>query len=151
MQLARSADNRILDLFRQGLIRGTVAGGQGNEGLIVPLALGHRISNFVHIARDLIDHQFRWRVETIAGSPSLRGLAFFFGLLFVTEVLLILTFCAGGALVFGKFNGVVSVSHVGRQSERTEVGISAPVPKPFFARAAHSPFALTLVRSQSGM
>src|SRR6185436_5490051 len=39
MQLARSADNRILDLFRQGLIRGTVAGGQGNEGLIVPLAL----------------------------------------------------------------------------------------------------------------
>lgn len=39
MQLARSADNRILDLFRQGLIRGTVTGGQGNEGLVVPLAL----------------------------------------------------------------------------------------------------------------
>lgn len=39
MQLARSADNRILELFRQGLIRGTVTGGQGNEGLIVPLAL----------------------------------------------------------------------------------------------------------------
>ena len=39
MQLARSADNRILDLFRQGLIKGTVTGGQGNEGLIVPLAL----------------------------------------------------------------------------------------------------------------
>ncbi len=39
MQLARIADNRILDLFRQGLIRGTVTGGQGNEGLIVPLAL----------------------------------------------------------------------------------------------------------------
>jgi len=39
MHLARTADNRILDLFRQGLIRGTVAGGQGNEGLIVPLAL----------------------------------------------------------------------------------------------------------------
>lgn len=39
MHLARSADNRILDLFRQGLIRGTVTGGQGNEGLIVPLAL----------------------------------------------------------------------------------------------------------------
>ena len=39
MQLARSADNRILDLFRQGLIRGTVAGGQGNEALCVPLAL----------------------------------------------------------------------------------------------------------------
>src|SRR3954467_3250794 len=39
MQLARTGDNRILDLFRQGLIRGTVTGGQGNEGLVVPLAL----------------------------------------------------------------------------------------------------------------
>ncbi|MFA5056786.1 MAG: thiamine pyrophosphate-dependent enzyme [Opitutaceae bacterium] len=39
MQLARTADNRILELFRQGLIRGTVTGGQGNEGLIVPLVL----------------------------------------------------------------------------------------------------------------
>ena len=39
MFLARTADNRILDLFRQGLIKGTVTGGQGNEGLIVPVAL----------------------------------------------------------------------------------------------------------------
>ena len=39
MHVARTADNRILDLFRQGLIKGTVTGGQGNEGLIVPLAL----------------------------------------------------------------------------------------------------------------
>jgi 2-oxoisovalerate dehydrogenase E1 component len=39
MQLARTGDNRILDLFRQGLLKGTVTGGQGNEGLIVPLAL----------------------------------------------------------------------------------------------------------------
>ncbi|HEY5078594.1 MAG TPA: thiamine pyrophosphate-dependent enzyme [Opitutaceae bacterium] len=39
MQLARTADNRILDLFRQGLIKGTVTGGQGNEWMIVPLAL----------------------------------------------------------------------------------------------------------------
>ncbi len=39
MQLARTGDNRILDLFRQGLIRGTVTGGQGNETLICPLAL----------------------------------------------------------------------------------------------------------------
>jgi 2-oxoisovalerate dehydrogenase E1 component len=39
MCLARTADNRILELFRQGLIKGTVTGGQGNEGLIVPLAL----------------------------------------------------------------------------------------------------------------
>lgn len=39
MYLARAADNRILELYRQGLIRGTVTGGQGNEGLCVPLAL----------------------------------------------------------------------------------------------------------------
>ena len=39
MQLSRTADNRILELFRQGLIKGTVTGGQGNEGLILPLAL----------------------------------------------------------------------------------------------------------------
>jgi 2-oxoisovalerate dehydrogenase E1 component len=39
LQLARTGDNRILDLFRQGLIRGTVTGGQGNEALICPLAL----------------------------------------------------------------------------------------------------------------
>jgi 2-oxoisovalerate dehydrogenase E1 component len=39
MHLARLADNRILELFRQGRIRGTVAGGQGNEGLVVPVAL----------------------------------------------------------------------------------------------------------------
>ena len=39
MHTARTGDNRILDLFRQGLIKGTVTGGQGNEGLIVPLAL----------------------------------------------------------------------------------------------------------------
>src|SRR4051812_36388734 len=30
--LARITDNRILELFRQGLLRGTVTGGQGNEG-----------------------------------------------------------------------------------------------------------------------
>jgi len=39
MQLSRTGDNRNLDLFRQGLIKGTVTGGQGNEGLIIPLAL----------------------------------------------------------------------------------------------------------------
>jgi 2-oxoisovalerate dehydrogenase E1 component len=39
MHLARTGDNRILDLFRQGLIKGTVTGGQGNEAMIVPLAL----------------------------------------------------------------------------------------------------------------
>ncbi len=39
MHLARAGDNRILELFRQGLIKGTVTGGQGSEALIVPLAL----------------------------------------------------------------------------------------------------------------
>ena len=39
MHLARVTDNRLLELFRQGLVKGTVAGGQGNEGLVVPIAL----------------------------------------------------------------------------------------------------------------
>src|SRR4051812_1980873 len=39
MHLSRATDNRILDLFRQGLIKGTVTGGQGNEALVVSLAL----------------------------------------------------------------------------------------------------------------
>ena len=39
MLCSRTVDNRILELFRQGLIKGTVTGGQGNESLIVPLAL----------------------------------------------------------------------------------------------------------------
>ncbi len=58
MQLSRLADNRILDLFRQGLIRGTVTGGQGNEGLIIPLALladkAIDVVSFTH--RDLGGH-----------------------------------------------------------------------------------------------
>ena len=39
MHLTRTASNRILELFRQGLMKGTVTGGQGNEALIIPLAL----------------------------------------------------------------------------------------------------------------
>lgn len=39
MHLSRTVDNRILELFRQGLIKGTVTGGQGNEAMVVPLAL----------------------------------------------------------------------------------------------------------------
>ncbi len=58
MHLARVTDNRILELFRQGLIRGTVTGGQGNEGLIVPLALladkALDVVSFTH--RDLGGH-----------------------------------------------------------------------------------------------
>ncbi len=58
MHLARITDNRILDLFRQGLLRGTVTGGQGNEGLIIPLALladkANDVVSFTH--RDLGGH-----------------------------------------------------------------------------------------------
>src|SRR6185369_13459203 len=58
MHLARTTDNRILELFRQGLIRGTVTGGQGNEGLIIPLALladkATDVVSFTH--RDLGGH-----------------------------------------------------------------------------------------------
>lgn len=58
MQLARAADNRILDLFRQGQIKGTVTGGQGNEWMIVPLALmadkALDVVSFTH--RDLGGH-----------------------------------------------------------------------------------------------
>lgn len=52
MHLARIGDNRILELFRQGLIRGTVTGGQGNEALIIPLALladkSNDVASFTH-------------------------------------------------------------------------------------------------------
>ena len=58
MHLTRIADNRILDLSRQGLLRGTVTGGQGNEGLIIPLALladkNTDVASFTH--RDLGGH-----------------------------------------------------------------------------------------------
>jgi 2-oxoisovalerate dehydrogenase E1 component len=58
MRLARITDNRILDLFRQGLIRGTVTGGQGNEAMIIPLALladkALDVVSFTH--RDLGGH-----------------------------------------------------------------------------------------------
>ncbi|GAB5559930.1 MAG: dehydrogenase E1 component subunit alpha/beta [Synoicihabitans sp.] len=58
MYYARRTDNRILELFRQGLIKGTVTGGQGNEGLIIPLTLladkGQDVVSFTH--RDLGGH-----------------------------------------------------------------------------------------------
>jgi 2-oxoisovalerate dehydrogenase E1 component len=58
MSFSRIVDNRILELFRQGLIKGTVTGGQGNEGLIVPLALladkANDVVSFTH--RDLGGH-----------------------------------------------------------------------------------------------
>jgi len=39
MYLARRTDDRLRDLFRQGKVYGTLTGGQGNEGLVVPVAL----------------------------------------------------------------------------------------------------------------
>src|SRR5688500_20342994 len=58
MHLMRASDNRILELFRQGLIRGTVTGGQGHEGLIITLALlddkANDVASFNH--RDSGDH-----------------------------------------------------------------------------------------------
>jgi 2-oxoisovalerate dehydrogenase E1 component len=52
VHLMRASDNRILELFRQGLIRGTVTGGQGNEGMIIPLALladkANDVASFTH-------------------------------------------------------------------------------------------------------
>jgi len=39
MFVSRTFDERILELFRQGLIRGTVTGGQGHEAVTIPLAL----------------------------------------------------------------------------------------------------------------
>ncbi len=58
MYYSRRTDNRILELFRQGLIKGTVTGGQGNEGLIIPLALladkEQDVVSFTH--RDLGGH-----------------------------------------------------------------------------------------------
>jgi 2-oxoisovalerate dehydrogenase E1 component len=58
MHYARVVDNRNLDLFRQGLMKGTLTGGQGNEGLIIPLALladkSTDVVSFTH--RDLGGH-----------------------------------------------------------------------------------------------
>jgi 2-oxoisovalerate dehydrogenase E1 component len=58
MYYTRTVDNRMLDFFRQGLMKGTLTGGQGNEGLIVPLALladkAVDVISFTH--RDLGGH-----------------------------------------------------------------------------------------------
>jgi 2-oxoisovalerate dehydrogenase E1 component len=58
MHYSRTVDNRNLDLFRQGLMKGTLTGGQGNEGLIIPLTLladkSLDVVSFTH--RDLGGH-----------------------------------------------------------------------------------------------
>ncbi len=81
MHYSRTVDNRILELFRQGLIRGTVTGGQGNEALIISLALLANkqtdVLSFTH--RDLGGHLI-WSGHLVehlnqyfanAGSPTL--------------------------------------------------------------------------------
>ncbi len=80
MHLARTSDNRILELFRQGLIRGTVTGGQGNEAMIVPLALladkAADVVSFTHRdagghliwSGDLVTHLNQYFAN--AGSPT---------------------------------------------------------------------------------
>ncbi|MGH7946684.1 MAG: thiamine pyrophosphate-dependent dehydrogenase E1 component subunit alpha, partial [Opitutaceae bacterium] len=80
MHLMRVSDNRILELFRQGLIRGTVTGGQGNEGLIIPLALladkGNDVASFTHRdsgahliwGSNLVEHLNQYFAN--AGSPT---------------------------------------------------------------------------------
>ncbi|MDR1282740.1 MAG: thiamine pyrophosphate-dependent dehydrogenase E1 component subunit alpha, partial [Opitutaceae bacterium] len=58
MFCSRTTDNRIENIFREGSIKGTCAGGQGNEALIVPLALladkAIDVISFTH--RDLGGH-----------------------------------------------------------------------------------------------
>ena len=54
MQAARTADNRILDLFRQGLIRGTVTGLTAAGALVLEIAPGVRreiVAGDVHLER----------------------------------------------------------------------------------------------------
>jgi 2-oxoisovalerate dehydrogenase E1 component len=80
MHLMRISDNRILELFRQGLIRGTVTGGQGNEGLIIPLALladkANDVASFTHRdsgghliwSGNLVEHLNQYFAN--AGSPT---------------------------------------------------------------------------------
>jgi 2-oxoisovalerate dehydrogenase E1 component len=80
MHLMRVSDNRILELFRQGLIRGTVTGGQGNEGLIIPLALladkANDVVSFTHRdsgghliwSGNLVEHLNQYFAN--AGSPT---------------------------------------------------------------------------------
>ena len=81
MYLARRTDDRLRDLFRQGLVYGTLAGGQGNEGLAAPVGLlldrGSDVVCFSHrnLAGHLIwsdhlcDHLCQYMANS--GSPTL--------------------------------------------------------------------------------
>ncbi len=81
MFLARRTDDRLRDLFRQGKVAGTLAGGQGNEGLVVPLtllinkeldvlSLSHRgLGGHLIWSDHLCDHLCQYMANS--GSPTL--------------------------------------------------------------------------------
>lgn len=81
MYLSRRTDDRLRDLFRQGLVYGTLAGGQGNEGLAAPVGLlldrekdvvcfSHRnLAAHLIWSDHLCDHLCQYMANT--GSPTL--------------------------------------------------------------------------------
>ena len=81
MYLARRTDDRLRDLFRQGLVYGTLAGGQGNEGLAAPIGLlldreidvvcfSHRnLASHLIWSDHLCDHLCQYMANS--GSPTL--------------------------------------------------------------------------------
>lgn len=80
MALSRAMDRRLMHLFRQGLVQGTMVGGDGNEGLIVPLTLlldkEKDVISFTHRdlagkliwSRPLVEHFCHYLAN--AGSPT---------------------------------------------------------------------------------
>ncbi len=82
MYLARRLEERILDLYQKGYIKGTVTAGTGNEatavGMALPLRPGRDVVSFLH--RDLASHllfgstpqQLLCQYLANAGSPT-RG------------------------------------------------------------------------------
>jgi 2-oxoisovalerate dehydrogenase E1 component len=81
MYLSRRTDDRLRDLFRQGLVYGTLAGGQGNEGFAAPVGLlldrqkdvvcfSHRnLAAHLIWSDHLCDHLCQYMANT--GSPTL--------------------------------------------------------------------------------
>ncbi|MCB1121013.1 MAG: transketolase, partial [Verrucomicrobiae bacterium] len=81
MYLSRRTDDRLRDLFRQGLVYGTLAGGQGNEGAAAPIGLlldrakdvvcfSHRnLAAHLIWSDHLCDHLCQYMAN--AGSPTL--------------------------------------------------------------------------------
>ncbi|MDG2171117.1 MAG: thiamine pyrophosphate-dependent enzyme [Opitutales bacterium] len=81
MYLSRRTDDRLRDLFRQGLVYGTLAGGQGNEGMAAPIGLlldrekdvvsfSHRnLASHLIWSDNLCDHLCQYMANS--GSPTL--------------------------------------------------------------------------------